>query len=338
MSVRRLALRLTVAAALVAAGVLLYRALGRYSAEEIAASLGAIPPARLAAALAFAAGSYLCLTGFDWLAVRFAGTPLAWRRVALASFASLSIGHNIGVAALSSGAIRYRFYSRWGLGAGAIAKVVLFCAVTVALGLATVGGAALLLQPAFAAVLPGAVRPVLGLTSLAVPAVYLLLAAFLRKPVRIRGRELGLPRLPLAIGQVAVGTANFACVAASLHQLVAAFSDASYFEVAGAYVLGNVAAMASHVPGGLGVLEASVLYLMPGAASIGAVVAFRVVYFFVPLALGLPLLLASEYLLRGRSAEAGERAGEACEDGGEAAAGGAKRPEWARRVQQAGAG
>lgn len=36
-------------------------------------------------------------------------------RAALASFTSLAIGHNVGVAALSSGAVRYRFYSRWAL-------------------------------------------------------------------------------------------------------------------------------------------------------------------------------------------------------------------------------
>jgi uncharacterized membrane protein YbhN (UPF0104 family) len=65
-----------------------------------------------------------------------------------------------------------------------------------------------------------------------------------------------------------------------------------------------VLALASHVPGGLGVLEATVLYLLPGGAAIGALIAFRVVYFFVPLAFGLPLFAISEYVLTARPASA----------------------------------
>src|SRR5690606_20540795 len=99
-----------------------------------------IPAANIALAFAFAACSYLCLTVFDFLALRYAGKPLSYPRAALASFTSLAIGHNVGVAALSSGAVRYRFYSRWGLDAEEIAKLIVFCAVTVSLGLVTLAG------------------------------------------------------------------------------------------------------------------------------------------------------------------------------------------------------
>lgn len=310
MTVFRLLLRLVVLVAVCGAAFLLYRALSRYTVEEIVASAGDIPAARLAGALAFAAASYLCLTGFDWLAVRYAGKPLAWRRTALASFASLSIGHNVGVAALSSGAIRYRFYSRWGLDGGDVAKVILFCGTTVGLGLATLGGLCLFLYPAEAEGLLGLGRPALigvAAACLAAPALYLVLAALMRRRLRVGRWTLDLPVLPLAAGQVALGTLNFACVAACLHQLLAAFSDVAYLKTAAIYVIGNVMALISHVPGGLGVLEATVLYLLPGSAAIGALIAFRVVYFFVPLAFGLPLLLASEYVLRKR-ADVGHKA------------------------------
>lgn len=304
MTVSRLLLRLAVVVAICGAAFLLHRALSRYTMEEVVASTAAIPPGRITRALAFAAASYLCLTGFDWLAVRYAGKPLAWRRTALASFVSLSIGHNIGVAALSSGAIRYRFYSRWGLSTGDVAKVILFCGLTVGLGLATLGGVGLVLYPAEAEGFIGLGRPALmgvAAASLAAPVLYLALAAFVRRQLRLGRWALDLPALPLAAGQVTVGTLNFACVAACLHQLLAAFSETPYLEVAAIYVIGNVTALISHVPGGLGVLEATVLYLLPGTAAVGALIAFRVVYFFVPLAFGLPLLLASEYALRKRA-------------------------------------
>src|SRR5690554_7902328 len=112
---RILFIRLAIGTIMAGAAYMIYRAVREYSLEEVVASLGTIPALHIAGALSFAALSYLCLTGFDYLALRYAGKPLAYRRAALASFCRLSIGHNIGVAALSSGAIRYRFYSRWGL-------------------------------------------------------------------------------------------------------------------------------------------------------------------------------------------------------------------------------
>jgi uncharacterized membrane protein YbhN (UPF0104 family) len=95
------------AASVGVAGVLLYDIVSRYSLGQIIAAVMAIPLSRLLRAGGFAGASYLCLTGFDWLGLRYAGHPLAYRKVALASFTSLSLGHNIGFAALSSGAIRY---------------------------------------------------------------------------------------------------------------------------------------------------------------------------------------------------------------------------------------
>lgn len=301
MPISRLLLRLVIVVAIGIAAYLLYRTLSQYSLDEIIESVRAIPAAHLARAFGFAAASYLCLSFFDWLAVRYAGKPLAWHRTALTSFTALSIGHNVGVAALSSGAIRYRFYARWGLGVGDVAKVILFCGITVGLGLATMGGLALLLYPSTAEGLMGVNGPELkgmAVVCLSLPLAWIVLSAFVRGELSVRKWSLTLPPLPLAIGQVVAGTANYACVAACLHQLLAATSEVNYLEVAAIYVIGILASLISHVPGGLGVLEATVLYLQPGAEAVGALLVFRLVYFLVPLALGLPTLLASEYVLR----------------------------------------
>jgi uncharacterized membrane protein YbhN (UPF0104 family) len=101
------ALKVALAVAVIAlAGALLYRTLSRYSYDEIVASMTAIPASRIALAMLFAGASYLCLTGFDWLALRYVGQKLPYPYVALTSFCSLSLGHNIGLAALSSGTVR----------------------------------------------------------------------------------------------------------------------------------------------------------------------------------------------------------------------------------------
>ena len=298
-----------IALAVLVAGWLIYRTLSQYSWEDIRNSVAAIPKGNFALALAFAACSYLCLTVFDFLALRYVGKPLSYPRAALASFTSLAIGHNVGVAALSSGAVRYRFYSRWGLDAEEIAKLIVFCGVTVGLGLITLAGLCLILLPGTAGKIAGfgtTASTSLGMACLALGASYPALAAFVRGELKVRSWRFALPPLRLAVLQVLIGTINFAFVAACLHQLLN--GEAGYMETTAAYVVGNLTALVSHVPGGLGVLEATIGFLLGGSASIGALIAFRLVYFFIPLPLGLVLLFASEAFL-GPNADTGLRRG-----------------------------
>lgn len=299
-------LRILVAIAVTVALWLVYRAVSQYTFDEIRDSVAAIPMRNFLAGLGFAALSYLCLTGFDALALRYVERPLPYYKSALASFTSLSIGHNVGVAALSSGAVRYRFYSRWGLSAEDVAKVILFCGLTVGLGLVTLAGLCLLIMPESAGGIsglgPGLARAVGGLC-LAVAVLYILLAMFVRGTLKLFRWSFALPKASLAIGQIAVGTANFACVAACLHQMISGQAEAGYLETTTAYVVGNLTALVSHVPGGLGVLEATIAYVLGGSASIGALIAFRAAYFFIPLPLGLLSLLISEFALGSGSTE-----------------------------------
>lgn len=283
------------------AAFLLQRTLRQYSLDEVLAQLRSAAAWRVAAALAFAAGSYGCLTLFDFFALRYAQRPLPYPKAALASFVSLSLGHNLGFAALSSGAIRYRYYSRWGLSAGDVAKVILFCGATVGIGLATLAVVALLVRLDLAVRATGLAQHLVLALAAAVALVlggYLALCAALRRELRIGRWSVQLPPLRLALAQMLVGPLNFALVAACLHQSLAAIADASYPDVAVAYVLANIAALVSHVPGGLGVIEAVVTLVLSGSQVIGALIIFRLVYFLAPLLIGCLLLAASELLIR----------------------------------------
>ncbi len=280
---------------------LLWHALSRYSLEELSAAVSAVPGLRLAGAAGFAALSYLCLTGFDYLGLRWIGRPLPYGRVALASFTSLSLGHSIGFAGLSSGAIRYRFYSRWGLSAVEVAQLVLFCGVTVGLGLSMLAGITLVVDPATAQSLlrlPVETIITLGGAGILVPLAYL---AWAMLPERFARRTLWRLRRPtagLALAQIAVGTANFALVAACLHQALTSVAEVAYPAVASAYVAANTATLLTHVPGGLGVVETVVQHVLPGENLIGPLLVFRFVYFLAPLVLGLLLLAVTELASR----------------------------------------
>src|SRR5262249_55882610 len=96
------------------------------------------------------------------------------------------------------------------------------------------------------------------------------------------------------LAQVALGTVDYFCIAGCLHALMSASAPIPYATVAAAYVFANFAALISHVPGGWGVVEFVVLSLIPGLDTVGALIAFRAIYYLAPLAIGTALLLAIE--------------------------------------------
>jgi uncharacterized membrane protein YbhN (UPF0104 family) len=282
---------------------LLHRTLSKYSVDEILDALKSLPVGHLGLAGLFAAASYGMLTLFDTLAVRYVGHRLPYRKVAFTSFVSLSIGHSVGLAGLSSGAIRYRYYSRWGLSMQEVAKVILFTGLTVGIGLMALAGIALAANTALAAEMMGVSRGVV--TAVAVACLlgtvgYLGAAWYLHRPIPIWRWSLEIPTLKTAVLQVVVGVVNFALVAACLHQCISGIADVPYLSVAAVYVSANVATLITHVPGGLGVIESVTLFLVPAQKVIGAVIAFRVIYFLIPLAIGGLTFLATELVLRRR--------------------------------------
>ncbi len=131
-------------------------------------------------------------------------------------------------------------------------------------------------------------------------ALYLVLAATLTAPLRIRRWSIEMPPLPLAAAQVAVGAVNFALVSACLHQVLLAVSEVGFLGVASVFVIANAAVLVTHVPGGVGVIESVVVYLLPKTDVVGPLLAFRLIYFLAPLLLGLVLFGVAEAVFRWR--------------------------------------
>ena len=140
----------------------------------------------------------------------------------------------------------------------------------------------------------------IGLVLLAVVATYLALAAFLHRPIRIRNFELPVPPLKLALGQIVVGTLDPLLVSAALYQMLKASAHIGFLPVAICYIAANVVGMLSHVPGGLGVIEAVILSLVPGTNVIGALLAFRAIYYLIPFVIGSLVFGATELVRRQR--------------------------------------
>ena len=95
--------------------------------HDIAAALHDIPLRALAIAFLCTVLSYAVLTIYDRLGTIYAGHAVSYGRVAFASFCAYAMSHNLGFAAVSGAAVRYRLYAHWGLTPLQIAKTVAFC-------------------------------------------------------------------------------------------------------------------------------------------------------------------------------------------------------------------
>ena len=115
--------------------------------REISADVWQTPRPRLLLALVLTALNYVALTGYDFLAFAYIGKSLRRLHVAAASFLAYAISNNVGMAMLSGGSIRYRFYTRWGVTAEELSRIVFSYSVTFWLGLFALGGLSLAVAP-----------------------------------------------------------------------------------------------------------------------------------------------------------------------------------------------
>src|SRR5947209_1720259 len=126
-----------VAAIFVVALAVLQRELRHVDTREILAHVRATSPWALVGALVCTTLSYLVLTFYDCLGLRYAKRPLPYRKTAFASFISYVFSHNLGFSMFGGLAFRYRIYSSWDLTAVDVARVAVFCGATFWLGLLT---------------------------------------------------------------------------------------------------------------------------------------------------------------------------------------------------------
>lgn len=288
-----------------------------YHLHQVVTDLRQIAAPRLLAALAFTAAGYLALAGYDVVALYYLRRPLPWRRVLPVAFASYAVANSAPVSILTGGGIRYRLYGRLGLSASESAQVAAFDVVTYVVGLFLIGGLDFV---GVATPVPGAfhipletTRPI-GVAFLALLAGYLLLCALRREPFRIWRWVVRPPPLAVALAQMGVSGMDWLLSAAALYILFPASVRLTYPGFLGVFLLAQIVALISPLPGGLGVFEVILLLLLPTEQRppvvLGSLLIYRVIYYLLP-------LLAAATLLGTRSLRTGgvRRAGRAFERG-----------------------
>jgi len=280
-----------------AALLVLHHELQAYHFQDILRHLELIPGNRLFLAFLLTALSYIIMTGYDALALRYVHHALSYRRIALASFVGYAFSNNIGLSMIAGGSVRYSLYSSWNLSVVEITKLFAFCRLTLWLGFFLLGGAVFLFEPF---VIPKAlhlpfesVRPI-GALFLVPVAIYLTLSFLRRSPLRFRSFEFALPASHLFAGQVVVALLDWAVAGSVLYVLLPETPGLSFFGFLGIFLLAQFAGLISQVPGGLGVFETVAIMLLspavPGSQVLGSLLAYRGIYYILPLGVAAALL------------------------------------------------
>lgn len=251
----------------------------------------------LGAAVLSVAG-HVFYTFYDLLGRRYTQHDLPWRRVLGIAFVSYAFNLNMGPIIGAMG-FRYRLYSAFGLSSRVITRVLGFSIVSNWLGYLLLAGALFAarvveLPPQWA--IGTAALQALGVAMVVLVAVYVWLCARAkRRSFTIRGVRLELPPVPMAGLQLAASCASWTTIALIIWLLLP--QQVALPTVMGVLLMGAVAAVATHIPAGLGVLEATFVlllgHLMPSHEILAAVLAYRVFYYLAPLvvAVGVYLLL-----------------------------------------------
>lgn len=262
-------------------------------------SLKKYPPLLLLGVLGVATASHALYGCFDLIGRRHTGHRLPWWQswaIAVTSYAfNLNLGSLVGGVAL-----RARLYARAGLDEATVAQVVGISLATNWLGYGLLAGglfAAGLIAPPEQAHIGSTALRAIGAVMMLLAAGYVVACALARgREWRLRGKQLHLPSPQLALVQLAISAANWVLMGAAMYLLLG--EKVSYGMTLGVLLAASIVGVLTPIPAGLGVLEAVYIALLAGTVGqgrlMGAVLAYRALYYLLPLVGGLVLYAALE--------------------------------------------
>lgn len=279
---------------------ILNQELGKYNLEEIIKSLALIRDRQLMYAFGFTILGYLVISTYDLIAFIHLKYKFNIKRILFTTFITYAVSNTTGFTLLIGGGIRYRFYSRWGVPARKIAKIIALGNLTFWIGLLTLSGLSFISNPLH---LPNSVNidrlilRLVGTIALTILFVYLYCCKT-RKNLKIGGNLFTFPKITISISQIVLFSLDWALAAAVLYWLIPDYSDKSYVGFFNIYLLAMSASILSNIPGGIGIFETIIIFLLPKSvgtpAILSSLIVYRAIRFLIPLSTALLLLCCFE--------------------------------------------
>ncbi len=125
------------------------------------------------------------------------------------------------------------------------------------------------------------------------------MSRMLKHGVRIRRQVFNPPTIRVLLTQIAVATMDWVLAGVIPYVLLSHRSDLSYFSFLSVFLFAQILQIVSHVPGGVGVFEGSVLVLLkseiPSSVLLASLLVYRFIYTLVPLLIAAPLFFIFEW-------------------------------------------
>jgi phosphatidylglycerol lysyltransferase len=268
--------------------------------HAVVRTLRHLPPEVVARALLATVLSYLALVGRDAAALRAlrirVPRPLLW----IGATAGSALGNAVGFGALTGGAVRYRVFGAAGVSAAQVAALSALTSTTFGVGLVVLGGLGLVCAAGPIGHLldlpPIALRGS-GLAVLAATAALLAWCRPDRPSLRLGRFAVTIPSRNALLAQFVLVGIDVAGAGLALYALLpGAHVDLDSFLAI--YTIALLLGVIGHTPGGVGVFEAAIIFALggtaPPAAVVAALLAYRAIYFLLPLLLSGALLAAFE--------------------------------------------
>ncbi len=280
---------------------LLYGELRSMSAADLWSSIRAISLKDWVLAVLATLSAYAALAGYDHIALLHLRRHVDWRFVTLCSFTTYALSHNIGASVLSGSVVRYRAYSSRGLTGPEIGVLIGLCSFTFALGVVLLTGLVLIVEPELmdrmGDFLPLKASTLLGAVLVGAVALYAA-GSFLRlRTLEIGRLKLEYPRPGVVARQLVIGPLELVSAAAILYFALPEAGNPGFLIVLGVFLVSFSAALLSHAPGGLGVIELVMVVGLPEMAPedvIAALLLFRLLYLIIPFVCALVVVVAFE--------------------------------------------
>jgi len=247
--------------------------------------------------------SYALYGCFDLFGRYLTGHTLRPWQVISISFICYAFNFNLG-ATVGGAAFRFRLYSRLGLNIETVTRVLVTSTLTNWLGYFLLGGLAFCFRPLE---LPAdwkihtTGQQILGAAMLGITLAYVLLCAFASgRSWTIKGYDLTVPSLRFALLQLAMSCTSWLLITSVLFVLLD--QQIPFTDVLCVLLIACIAGIVTHVPGGLGVIEAVFVTLLAHQMErnelLASMLMYRLIYYLAPLAIATVGYVAMEANIR----------------------------------------
>lgn len=266
-------------------------------------SLLELPRPALLRGLGFAIVSHCVYSLMDLVGHHYTGHHMRRREVMQVSFISYAFNLNLGSLVGGIG-LRYRLYGHHDVRYGNITRIVTLALITNWIGYILLGGLVFTIAPLELPAkfgLDSEELRMIGVALLSVAVVYAGLCGFSpRRSWNVRGQELELPSLRLALAQFGISGVHWMAMAAVPWSLLNGAVD--YPTCLGVLLIAAMAGVLLHVPAGLGVTEAVFIALLSHRVAahdlLGALLAYRAIFYLLPLLVGALMYVTVEMRTR----------------------------------------